>query len=60
MEKVEGGEVRKVQDANKNLCAGPWVHAGKRRKSWRRMKVWERGEGCGHGSGQREWECAQQ
>lgn len=54
MEKVEVREVSKVQDANLNLCDGPWVHAGKRRKSWRRVKDWEKGDGYSHRNGQKE------
>lgn len=56
MEKVEGREVRKIPDANRNLCDGPWVQAEKRRKAWRRMKVWREREECSHGDGQREEE----
>lgn len=52
MEKVGVGEVSKVQNANQNLCGGPWVHSGERRKPWRRMEV-GKGEGYSHGSRQR-------
>lgn len=54
MDKVEVGEVRKLRDANKNLCGGAWVQARKRRKSQIRLKVWQTREGRSHRDGRRE------